>query len=130
MTPVAAIWSIEQSPHCPRSSRRREEETMTNPFIPVLIMFGLAAVLALGGMGASAVLGPKRYNRVKVDAYECGIQPTRHATDIRFPIKYYLVAMSFIIFDIEVIFLYPWAVARSEEHTSELQSRGHLVCRL
>lgn len=87
---------------------------MTNPFIPVLIMFGLAAVLALGGMGASAVLGPKRYNRVKVDAYECGIQPTRHATDIRFPIKYYLVAMTFIVFDVEVMFLVPWAIAFNE----------------
>ncbi len=87
---------------------------MTNPFIPILIMFGIAAALSIGGMAASAVIGPKRYNRVKVDAYECGIQPTRHAADIRFPIKYYLVAMTFIIFDIEVVFLYPWAVAFKE----------------
>jgi NADH-quinone oxidoreductase subunit A len=71
----------------------------------------VAAVLALGGVGASAIIGPKRYNRAKLDAYECGIEPTPHAVGGgRFPIKYYLVAMTFIIFDIEIVFLYPWAV--------------------
>ncbi|MBK5248224.1 MAG: NADH-quinone oxidoreductase subunit A [Actinomycetales bacterium] len=88
---------------------------MTNPYIPILIMGGLALLLGVGGLAASAVIGPKRYNKVKVDAYECGIQPTPHAVGMgRFPIKYYLVAMTFIIFDIEVVFLYPWAVAFSE----------------
>lgn len=83
---------------------------MTNPYVPILVMMGVAAALALGGLGASAIIGPKRYNRAKVDAYECGIQPTPHAARGRFPVKYYLVAMTFIIFDIEVVFLYPWAV--------------------
>lgn len=87
---------------------------MTNPFIPILILAGLALVLGVGGMAASAVLGPKRYNKVKVAAYECGIQPTPGASTGRFPIKYYLVAMTFILFDIEVVFLYPWAVTFSE----------------
>ena len=83
---------------------------MTNPYVPVLVLMGIGAVLALGGVAASAVIGPKRYNRAKLDAYECGIEPTPHAIGGgRFPIKYYLVAMTFIIFDIEV-FLYPWAV--------------------
>lgn len=88
---------------------------MTNPYVPLLWMMGIAAVLALGGVGASAILGPKKYNRVKLEAYECGIQPTPHAVGGgRFPIKYYLVAMTFIVFDIEVVFLYPWAVAFTE----------------
>lgn len=88
---------------------------MTNPYTPILVMAGVAALLALGGLGASALIGPKRYNRVKVDAYECGIDPTPHAVGGgRFPVKYYLVAMTFIIFDIEVVFLYPWAVAFGE----------------
>ncbi|MDR3068119.1 MAG: NADH-quinone oxidoreductase subunit A [Cellulomonas sp.] len=83
-----------------------------NPYVPLLIMMGLAALLAVGGLVASAVLGPKRYNRAKLEAYECGIQPTPHALGGgRFPVKYYLVAMTFIIFDIEVVFLYPWAVS-------------------
>lgn len=87
---------------------------MTNPYVPILVMMGVAAALALGGLGASAIIGPKRYNRAKVDAYECGIQPTPHAARGRFPVKYYLVAMTFIIFDIEVVFLYPWALAFGE----------------
>lgn len=84
---------------------------MTNPYVPLLFLMAIGAVLALGGVGASAIIGPKRYNRAKLDAYECGIEPTPHAVGGgRFPIKYYLVAMTFIIFDIEIVFLYPWAV--------------------
>ena len=88
---------------------------MSNPYVPILVLMGVAAVLALGGVGASAIIGPKRYNRAKLEAYECGIDPTPHAIGGgRFPIKYYLVAMTFIVFDIEVVFMYPWAVAFSE----------------
>ena len=88
---------------------------MSNPYAPILVLMGVAAVLALGGVGASAIIGPKRYNRAKLEAYECGIDPTPHAIGGgRFPIKYYLVAMTFIIFDIEVVFMYPWAVAFNE----------------
>ena len=88
---------------------------MTNPYVPILILGGVALVLALGGLGASAIIGPKRYNRAKLEAYECGIDPTPHAVGGgRFPIKYYLVAMTFIVFDIEVVFLYQWAVNFSE----------------
>ena len=88
---------------------------MSNPYVPILALMGVAAVLALGGVGASAIIGPKRYNRAKLEAYECGIDPTPHAVGGgRFPIKYYLVAMTFIIFDIEVVFMYPWAVAFGE----------------
>ncbi|MBD8057442.1 NADH-quinone oxidoreductase subunit A [Cellulomonas sp. JH27-2] len=85
---------------------------MSNPYVPLLILMGVAAVLALGGVGTSAIIGPQRYNRAKLEAYECGIEPTPHAIGGgRFPIKYYLVAMTFIVFDIEVVFLYPWAVS-------------------
>ena len=85
---------------------------MTNPYIPILIMMGVAALMAVGGLAASHVIGPRTYNRAKLEAYECGIQPTPHAVGHgRFNIKYYLVAMTFIVFDIEVVFLYPWAVA-------------------
>ena len=91
---------------------------MTNPFIPIIVMAALALLMAVGGLAASAVIGPKRYNKVKVDAYECGIQPSPHAMGQgKFPIKYYLVAMTFIIFDIEVVFLYPWAVTFTEVAT-------------
>jgi NADH-quinone oxidoreductase subunit A len=85
---------------------------MSNPYVPLLFLMGIAALMALGGVGSSVILGPKRYNRAKLEAYECGIEPTPHAIGGgRFPIKYYLVAMTFIVFDIEVVFLYPWAVS-------------------
>ena len=85
---------------------------MTNPYVPLLIMSAAALVLAFGGLGASAILGPTKKSKTKADNYECGIQPTSaHLTEGRFPVRYYLVAMTFIIFDVEVVFLYPWATA-------------------
>ncbi len=88
---------------------------MDNPFVPILVLMAVAAVLTLGGVATSTIVGPKRYNRAKLEAYECGIQPSPQAEGGgRFPVKYYLVAMTFIIFDIEVIFLVPWAVAFTE----------------
>jgi NADH-quinone oxidoreductase subunit A len=81
-------------------------------YAPVLVLLALAALFAVGSVLMSGNIGPKRYNRAKLDAYECGIEPTPHAVDGgRFPVKYYITAMLFIVFDIEIIFLYPWAVA-------------------
>jgi len=83
-----------------------------NPYVPILVMIGVAGFMAVAGLVASALLGPKRYNAAKLDRYESGIQPTPGAVGGgRIPIKYYLVAMTFIVFDIEVVFLYPWAIA-------------------
>jgi len=83
-----------------------------NPYVPIIVMIAIAGALAVAGLVASAFLGPKRYNSAKLDRYESGLMPTPGAAGGgRVPIKYYLVAMTFIIFDIEVVFLYPWAVA-------------------
>ncbi|HRW18018.1 MAG TPA: NADH-quinone oxidoreductase subunit A [Dermatophilaceae bacterium] len=85
---------------------------MTDSYVPLLFMLGLGAAFAVLSVGLSLVVGPKRYNRAKMEAYECGIQPTPQAAGGgRMPIKYYLTAMLFIIFDVEAIFLYPFAVA-------------------
>lgn len=85
---------------------------MTNPYTPLLIMFAAALVLALGGLGASAILGPSKKNKTKYQNYECGVDPVAGGLDEgRFPVRYYLVGMTFIIFDIEVVFMYPWAVS-------------------
>ncbi|MHB2021921.1 MAG: NADH-quinone oxidoreductase subunit A [Mycobacteriales bacterium] len=81
-------------------------------YIPIAILFLLAAGFAIFSVVAGSLTGPRRYNRAKLDPYECGIETARQAfAGHRFPIKYYLTAMLFIIFDIEIIFLYPWAVA-------------------
>jgi NADH-quinone oxidoreductase subunit A len=79
-------------------------------YVPIIILGALAAFFAVFSLVMGALSGPKRFNRAKLEAYECGIEPTRQPQGIRFPVKYYLTAMLFIVFDIEIIFLYPWAV--------------------
>jgi NADH-quinone oxidoreductase subunit A len=79
---------------------------------PILMLGVIAAGFAVGSVGIALVIGPRRYNRAKLEAYECGIEPAGRPTGPgRFPIKFYLTAMLFIVFDIEIVFLYPWAVA-------------------
>jgi NADH-quinone oxidoreductase subunit A len=80
-------------------------------YVPILVLAGLAAVFAAFSLVAGALAGPKRWNRAKLEAYESGIEPTPGNISTRFPVKYYLTAMLFIVFDIEIVFLYPWAVA-------------------
>lgn len=83
-----------------------------NVYAPILVLGLLAFGFAVFSVTVATFTGPKRYNRAKVDAYECGIDPTPQPVGGgRFPVKYYLTAMLFIIFDIEIVFLYPWAVA-------------------
>lgn len=89
----------------------RTEQRM-NPYVALLIMAGMALVVAVGGLALSAIVSPNRRNKVKTANYECGIDPTPTNLDHgRFPVKFYLVGMTFIIFDVEVVFLYPWAVS-------------------
>ena len=85
---------------------------MLDNYVPILVLFVLATAFAAGSVAAAAVLGPQRYNRAKLDAYECGIEPTPQPMGGgRFPVKFYITAMMFIVFDIEMVFLIPWAVA-------------------
>ncbi len=79
-------------------------------YIPILILMTLAAVIAVGFTFASKFFGPKNPNPVKLSTYESGMEPIGTART-RFSVKYYMAAMLFIIFDIEIVFLYPWAVA-------------------
>ena len=83
-----------------------------NPYVPIFVIGAIGFGFAVFSVVAGALSGPKRYNRAKLDAYECGIEPNPQAQGGgRFPVKYFLTAMLFIIFDIEIVFLYPWAVA-------------------
>jgi NADH-quinone oxidoreductase subunit A len=78
-------------------------------YIPLLILMALAMILAATLVGLSWILGPKKPSAAKLAPYECGVTPVGSARE-RFPVKFYLIAMLFIIFDIETVFLYPWAV--------------------
>ena len=85
---------------------------MLDNYVPILVMFVLAAGFVVVSVTAASFIGPKRYNRAKLDAYECGIEPTPQPMGGgHFPVKFYMTAMLFIVFDIEMIFLIPWAVA-------------------
>ena len=79
-------------------------------YVPIGILVILAALFAAGNIVLSLVLGPHRPNPEKLSPYECGMVPVGTARE-RFSVKFYLVAMFFIVFDMEIVFLYPWAVA-------------------
>ncbi len=78
-------------------------------YLPILIMFFIAVGFVVTTMAASHWLGPKRKTKIKLDSFECGIETQGNAR-LPFAIKYFLVAIIFVLFDIEVIFMYPWAV--------------------
>ena len=82
-----------------------------NAYVPILVLGAIAVAFAVVSVLLASIVGPRRDNRAKLEAYECGIEPTPHPLGGRIPVKYYLTAMLFIIFDIEIVFLYPWAVA-------------------
>ena len=86
---------------------------MPADFIPLLLMLVLATGLAITLLLAARYLGPRRVNPIKEGAYESGMDPLGTARQ-RYSVKFYLVAMIFIIFDVEVVFLYPWAVSFQE----------------
>ena len=79
-------------------------------WIPILIMIGFGAGFGAVSVGLSALVGPKRPTPEKLAPYECGMPPVGDARE-RHPVKFYLVAMIFLLFDIEVAFLYPFAMA-------------------
>ena len=79
-------------------------------YIPILMFLLIAIAFAGGTILMSTLIVPRRANRVKMAPYECGVEPVGTARE-RFSIKFYLVAVLFILFDIEAVFLYPWAVA-------------------
>lgn len=86
---------------------------MTDNYIPILIMVGIAVVLSLLLMNLSRLLGPYRPNVLKLRPYESGMDPIGEARD-RYSVSFYMVAMEFIVFDLEVVFIYPWAVRFTE----------------
>ncbi len=78
-------------------------------YLPIFIMFSIAVGFAVVSLYATHALGPNRKTKVKLESFECGIETQGNAR-VPFSIKYFLVAILFVLFDIEVIFMYPWAV--------------------
>ncbi len=83
-----------------------------SPYVPLVIMLGIGMGFAALSIIATSLIGPARYNRAKLESYECGIDPTPPAGGGgKVPIKFFLIAMLFIVFDVETVFLFPYAVA-------------------
>ena len=81
---------------------------MLGQYLPIVAMFVLAVLFAAVSFLASRLLAPRRTTDAKVAPYECGIVPTQDTPE-RFPVRFFLIAMIFIVFDVEIIFMYPWA---------------------
>jgi len=82
---------------------------MSEQYLPVVVTFGLAAALVAAMVSVGKLLGPSRPSPVKGEPFECGNPPSGSSWG-RFAVKFYLTAILFIVFDVEVVFLYPWAV--------------------
>jgi len=82
-------------------------------YVPIFILVLIVVGFAFANLLLSYLVGRRIYNKEKLSPYECGVPPVSSAR-LRFPIKFYLIAMLFIIFDIEIVFLYPWAVVFRE----------------
>jgi NADH-quinone oxidoreductase subunit A len=82
-------------------------------YLPLLLHFGIATLIAGAIVTLSWLIGQHKPNRAKVSPYECGVAPVGDARE-RFSVKFYMVAMLFILFDVEAVFLYPWAVILRE----------------
>ena len=93
---------------------------LLSDYLPLLVLLVVAVLLAGTLVGLSWILGPKKPSAAKLAPYECGVTPVGSARE-RFPVKYYLIAMLFIVFDIETVFLYPWAVTFTRWSSHSLQ---------
>jgi NADH-quinone oxidoreductase subunit A len=87
--------------------------TPLQTYFPLAVAFGVAGLLAVGLVGAASLLGPRHPSRVKSGPFECGSDPVGSARE-RFGVKFYMVALLFIVFDVEAVFVYPWAVLLKE----------------
>lgn len=82
-------------------------------YVPVLLFVLVAIGFAIFTLILSSLIHSSKYNKVKLEPYECGIEPTTDARD-RYSVRYYLIAMLFVIFDVETVFMFPWAVIMDE----------------
>ncbi|MBO6549561.1 MAG: NADH-quinone oxidoreductase subunit A [Rhizobiales bacterium] len=88
-------------------------DTVAAQYLPIAIFIGIAAVIALALMAAPFLLAYKQPDKEKLSPYECGFEPFDDAR-MKFDVRFYLVAMLFIIFDLEAVFLFPWALTFKE----------------
>ena len=86
---------------------------MPDAYVPIFLFILVAIGFAIFTLMVSQLVNASRYNKVKLEPYECGIEPLTDARD-RYSVRYYLIAMLFVIFDVETVFMFPWAVIMGE----------------
>ena len=99
-------------------------------YLPILFLVILSTLFAGASIFAASKLAPRRWTAAKLDPYECGITPEGDESEIgteRFPVKFYLIAMLFIVFDIETAFMYPWAAAYDQLKVFGLVEMGVFI---
>jgi NADH-quinone oxidoreductase subunit A len=99
---------------------------MEQVVLPIFLFAGCAIAVALALLGVSALIGPSKTGRVKEMPYESGMDPI-HDTRRRFDVRFYLVAIAFLVFDVELLFLYPWAVASRNPQGIDHAIEAHWV---
>jgi NADH-quinone oxidoreductase subunit A len=107
---MVTTWS---SRTCGQDRRGKDGAGVLQAYLPLVLLFVLAGGFAVFSVTIAPLIGPRRYNKAKLDAYECGVEPSPQPVvgGGRMPVAYYLTAMLFILFDIEMVFLYPFAVS-------------------
>ncbi len=92
-----------------RIARLRRTQSMLENYVPILIFLGVGLLVGGAAMGIGRLLGPHKPDPAKLSPYECGFEAFEDSR-MKFDVRYYLVAILFIIFDLEIAFLFPWAV--------------------
>ena len=101
---------------------------MPADYVPILVLVVLAVGMSAIAIGLSALLGPRKSTKEKLMPYESGMVPVGDATGFRFSIKFWAVALLFLLFDVEAVFLYPWAVRfRALDLTGKLLGFGEII---
>jgi len=103
------VAPAEESAAEVRHGERLVPPTMPTAYIPIFLFLVVAIGFAIVALVMAWLVRPERYNKVKLEPYECGIEPMTDARD-RYSIRYFLVAMLFLVFDVETVFMFPWAV--------------------
>lgn len=103
---LSSVLLLQASPRVPA---RAPAAPPIYGYVPIIIMFLIAVLVPVALLGASRLVQRRVFDRAKLSPYECGIDPVGDARE-RFSVRFYMVAMLFLIFDVETIFLFPWAV--------------------
>jgi len=107
--PAVVAYAFSPQNHELANNESWRKQKMLGAYLPILLLVVISICFGLGALVLSSFIGPKKPSALKLQPYECGCEPVGSARE-RFTVKFYLIAMFFILFDIEAVFLYPWSI--------------------